>query len=382
MRVAITGAGGQIGSYLTENLSILQPGIEVVGVCRNAVAGALLEGTGFTVRVGTLTDPVGAESVLNDCDAVVHCALATGLPVRAHSQNEQMIRSICRVSGIKKLIFLSSVAVYGMCIDRERASFEDPKPDTSYGREKLAQERSLLKFNAGTPRTNYILRLGHVYGPNQAMSRRILHMAQDSRFALPLEGRLLSNAIHLERLGEAIARLLTGNAGSGVYNVADEPHQTWKAVFDWHTEATEIMPVRCLSSARSEDLMPGYRNRAHRSFAARALAKGASWAGAQLLSVSPSWKELGYQALGLMPERVEQKVKVRYRAMVVKRDIESVKAGEFVVPDQWLTSDPMPGLYMDLPKTSYWEASRQADRKQKLNRWFQKWSSPYGPWAS
>ncbi|MGH8635591.1 MAG: NAD-dependent epimerase/dehydratase family protein, partial [Burkholderiales bacterium] len=140
LRVAVTGAAGHVGSALVASLAS-RGEFEVVAVVRNAFAAGLLESLDAEIRVGSVTDPGASREALAGCDAVVNCALASGWPATARRQNEAIVRNIAAAPGIRGVVHFSTVAVYGMCLDPRVSSFERPRPDSTYGVDKLRLER-------------------------------------------------------------------------------------------------------------------------------------------------------------------------------------------------------------------------------------------------
>jgi nucleoside-diphosphate-sugar epimerase len=384
LKVAITGAGGQIGSFLTERLSAQHPELEVVAICRNTVSAGLLDITGCSVRVGSITEPDSAFRLLEDCDAIIHCALAVGLPRESRLSNEAMIQSISRPPKVKTIVYLSSVAVYGSCINSTINTYTRPVPDTSYGKDKLSGEQQVLAVFAKAERRYFVLRLGHVYGPQQTISRTILTWVQDEYFRLPFDGHLMSNAIHIDSLGDAIICLLSNTQASGIYNLTDQPHQTWRQIFDWHTNAVGLPAMRGMSMEESEKIKAQCLKRKWRPLPFRFIGEGARWmrsVPSQLVYACPSLRELAYSVLVRTPVSWEQRLKTIYRRMSVEREVQaSVSSESCIEPELWLLSDPMPGPYLEFAPASNWNSSDQMERKKRLARWFNKWAYPTGAW--
>ncbi len=383
LRVGITGAGGQIGSLLIERLSA-HSALEVIAICRNTVSAGMLDPLGCSVRIGSIAEPDSANKLLGDCNAVVHCALAVGLPKQARLMNKTMIRCFSHVRAIKTIIYLSSVAVYGSCIDQSVNTYARPRPDTLYGKDKLLCERQILAVFPKTERRCFVLRLGHVYGANQAMSKNILAWARNNHFRLPFNGQLLSNAIHSEMLCNAVFVLLSNLLESGVYNLTDQPHQTWRQVFDLHTEAVGLAAVQGMSAEMSGKIKEQYIKIKERSQIVRIIEEGVSWIRSlpsQMVGECPSLREFAYSELAHMPLSCERWMKAKYRNMSVKRDIQGVVSGDYwTEPEPWLLSDAMPGPYLDFPSASDWQVF--PERMEKLARWFESWAYPKGAWIT
>lgn len=253
LRVAVTGAGGRVGSALVAHLASCGE-FDVVAIVRNALTARLLEPVGAEIRVGSVTDPASSREALAGCDAVVNCALASGWPGTARRQNEGILRNIAAAPGIQRVVHFSSVAVYGMCVDPRVSTFERPRPDSSYGVDKLRLERLAASLFSARGIRHYTVRLGHVYGPSQWISRDVLERVRDPAFALPFGGANPSNAVSIEAVVAAVRNLLRGNQPSGIGNLVDSPQSTWRTIYDLHTGLLARAPVGSLSDAESQAL--------------------------------------------------------------------------------------------------------------------------------
>lgn len=249
-RVAVTGAGGRVGSALVASLARAGE-CEVVAIVRNEFAAKLLGAAGAEVRVGSVTDPALSRKALAGCDAVVNCALARGWPATARRQNEAIVRNIAEAPGVRRVVHFSTVAVYGMCVDPGLSTFERPRPDSSYGIDKLCLERLALRLFSARGIRHYIVRLGHVYGPSQWVSRDVLQRLRDPDFALPFGGANPSNAVCIEAVATAVRRLLGSDQPSGIANLVDSPQSTWRTIFDLHAELLGTAPVASMSDGDS-----------------------------------------------------------------------------------------------------------------------------------
>src|ERR1051326_8290351 len=260
IRVAIVGAGGQVGPKLLAYLAD-DPGMQVRGICRNEVTAGPLRIEGFDIRCGSVGDIETAQRLLGDCEVILNCAAASGTTtaLQAREQDQAILRSLCSLPGKKRLVHFSSVGVYGTCLDARRNRFENPRPDWSYGREKLRLERFLAHHSRGTGHEIVVLRMGHVYGAGQWVSRQVLETARDPRRRLPFDGQRASNAVHVHNVAAAIRTLIVDWARPGTYNLCDSPPATWRQVFDWNTNAVGMTPVPGMDPDESARWLAYYR---------------------------------------------------------------------------------------------------------------------------
>jgi nucleoside-diphosphate-sugar epimerase len=344
IQVAVLGAGGQVGPHLLEHLSE-DPRMSVRGICRNAVTAGPLRIAGFDVRCGSVTDAETAEAMLGDCEVIVNCAAASNAPtLQSRDQDQGLIRSLAALSGAKRLIHLSSVGVYGTCLDARRNTYAQPKPDWSYGREKLRLEGFLKQQFGGSTHQAMILRMGHVYGAEQWVSRRVLDTHDDPERRLPFDGRHLSNAVHVRNVVAAIRSLILDWAKPAIYNLADSPASTWREVFDWNTRAIGAPPVLAMGIEESRQWSVHHRRNAASSLGARLAVEVAAWLRSQpagFVSACPSARTVVIELLeGLRLEKLQRRGQMRMQRLKVGG---SLAPHTQLTPEPWLFSDGAPG---------------------------------------
>jgi nucleoside-diphosphate-sugar epimerase len=370
LRTGIVGAGGQVGPTLLSYLSG-DPRIQVFGVCRNEVSAGPLRMEGHDIRCGSVTDPATAADLLGDCDVIVNCSATSGTPARKSVAERSMLRALCGLPGRKRLIHFSSVAAYGGCIDARRNTFEHPRPDQPYGRHKLDLERYLWRCLRASAHEAVVLRLGHVYGAGQWLSRFVLEASRDPRFRLPFDGRLASNAVHVRNVGAAIRRLILDWPQTGTYNLFDAPATTWRDVFDWNTNAVGVLPVAAMSDEESERVATHYRRQAARSLGARLASEITSWMRTlpgSFISACPAVKTLGILTLAtLRQEWLERQLLRRHK-------IRAARAGG-VTPDipgldSWLLSEGAPGAQIA------YRGEREIEDPTAVAAWYRRYAEP------
>ena len=128
MRIAVTGAGGFIGSHLVQ--SLLHRGHAVCALVRYSSQGVWghLEGAGvrgadgLTVRPGDVRDPDLVRALVEGCDIVLHLAALVGIPysyqapasyVAVNVGGTLNVLEACRQAGIRRVVVTSTSEVYG-----------------------------------------------------------------------------------------------------------------------------------------------------------------------------------------------------------------------------------------------------------------------------
>jgi UDP-glucose 4-epimerase len=167
MSILVTGASGFIGSSVTG--ALVSSGAEVVVLTRHTLP-ELEHVVQVTCDLGGHIDMTTLETIKEQpITAVVHCVAVTPWAKNAdYSQDIQMAQNVIELArqlGAKRVVHLSGWNVYDM--PQSPAPYDEAttlKPDTDYGKSKLAVE-ALLREELGD--TVVSLRLASIYGPGQ-----------------------------------------------------------------------------------------------------------------------------------------------------------------------------------------------------------------------
>ncbi len=188
MRIAVTGAGGFIGSALTQMLA--GEGHEVLPLSRNALSGPDLSGVETVVHCAALAHRTGAERPdAATFDAVNH-RLAVELAARA------------KAAGVKRFVFVSTI--YTIAGNPSPLTPDMPlNPRDDYGRAKARAETDLRELSGIEI---VIARPVLVYGAGARANLKALIRLCDS--GLPLPFGLANNRRSFVSL-ENVARALT-----------------------------------------------------------------------------------------------------------------------------------------------------------------------------
>jgi 2-alkyl-3-oxoalkanoate reductase len=190
MTALVTGAGGFLGSHVTELLVeagerprvLLRPGESVTAVAEFDV----------DIHSGDLGDRAALEAAVSGVDRVLHCAARTGPwgPEEEYERaNVRGLETLVRTAleaGVRRLVHVSSITVHGNDVrgwaDESAPFREEPNP---YSRSKVAGERLLERMirEEGAPVT--VVRPGWIYGPrDRASFARIARMVETGRMTM------------------------------------------------------------------------------------------------------------------------------------------------------------------------------------------------------
>ncbi len=176
MKILVTGASGFIGSFIVEEA--LKRGMDTWAAMRKTSSKEYLQDN----RINFIELDFGSEERLteqlrgHEFDYIVHAAGATKCKnaddfyrVNTDGTRHFVNALLALDMPVRKFIFVSSLSVFGAVREEEPhqdiLSTDTPRPNTHYGKSKLAAEQFLK--NVGN-RLNYtILRPSGVYGPRE-----------------------------------------------------------------------------------------------------------------------------------------------------------------------------------------------------------------------
>lgn len=176
--VLITGGAGFIGSHLTDALLAKGYAVRVLDDLSTGKRSNLpLDNTRVELISGDVADAALVLRAAQGCQAVVHLAAVASVqasvddPVKTHQSNFIGTLNVCeamRLSGIKRVIFASSAAIYGNNGEGQAISEETPKsPLTPYAADKLSSEHYLDFYRRQHGLEPVVFRFFNIFGPRQ-----------------------------------------------------------------------------------------------------------------------------------------------------------------------------------------------------------------------
>ena len=180
MKVLVTGGAGFIGIHLTRRL--LADGHEVFSIDNESNGDPGLVPAGAKYTRGDVTRPDEMEEIFaRGLDAVCHIAGQVSIikafsdPVadlRTNTEGTVQVLKLCVKHKVPRLLYASSMTLYGDCKLVPTPETEPCKPDAYYGITKYAAER-YVHATAERPDLGFdfsvtSLRMFSVYGPGQS----------------------------------------------------------------------------------------------------------------------------------------------------------------------------------------------------------------------
>ena len=258
MKVLITGGAGFIGSHSVEKL--LGDGHQVT-VLDNFSSGSmdnLKPHEELRIVEGEIQDRAVVESALDGIDAVLHLAAQVSVqasirdPVNSNNQNVLGFLNVLDASfrsGVKRFIYASSAAVYGvpeyLPLDESAAV----NPISPYGLEKSINDQYAALYNRLYGFSTLGLRYFNVYGTRQDASSPyagvISKFVEAVNLGLPLkvngDGRNSRDFIAVTDVAKVNAMAING-VGAGVCNVGTGVSVTLLELIDAIGEVCGRMP--------------------------------------------------------------------------------------------------------------------------------------------
>lgn len=223
-RVGVIGGSGFIGSWLVGLLLNRNHRVRIIDKQPSPLHPELW--TQADVR-----DPDGLLDACRGCEVLYNLAAEhrddVDPPELYHEVNVDGAANTCAVAerlGIRKLIFTSTVAVYGFPVG-EIDETAPMNPFNDYGRTKLEGERVFLKWAAqSADRSITIVRPTVVFGPgNRGNVYVLLEQIAGGRSIVIGNGRNKKSMAYVANVAEFLAHALGFEEGVHIYNYVDKP---------------------------------------------------------------------------------------------------------------------------------------------------------------
>jgi nucleoside-diphosphate-sugar epimerase len=234
--ILVTGATGAVGPQVVKALGEAGYPIRTLSL-DPPPAGIWPER--IEAQLGDVTNPMDVQSAMRGVDAVVHLAALLHIvnpPPDLMQKYEKInvggtaavVKAAVRAD-VKRILYFSTIAVYGDSRGRVLNDESPPSPNTFYERTKLEAERIVLdaKQRSGSP-VGTVLRLGAVYGSRiKGNYERLTHALARHRFIPIGNGLNRRTLVYDKDVGRASVLAVSHPAAAGrVFNVTDGEFHT------------------------------------------------------------------------------------------------------------------------------------------------------------
>lgn len=250
----VTGATGAVGPSVIGALHKAGHSIRTLSIDAPQ-AGSLPPD--IEVRIGDVTDQSAVQSAMQGVEAVIHLAALlhiTNPPPTLLEKYERInIRGAATLvkaaveAGVKRLVFFSTIAVYGNSYNQILTEDTLTQPDTFYATTKLAAERIVLdaKRMDGQP-LGTVLRFAAIYGSRiKGNYQRLVQALAHGRFIPIGDGSNRRTLIYDRDVAKAALLAVQHPAAAGkIFNVSDGQFHTLNGIIAAVCEALGRKPPR------------------------------------------------------------------------------------------------------------------------------------------
>lgn len=239
LRVLVTGGAGFIGSHVVDELVNRGYYVRVIdNLCSGNLANIYdhLKAGEVDFIEGDIRDPYFVWKSVQDISIVFHLAALTSVPFSVQNpeltyetnvEGTMKLLDACVESGVKKIVFVSSCAVYGdpqhLPIDEKHPT----RPLSPYAVTKLEGEKLFKNYEKQHGLQTVILRLFNVYGPRQGLNEYsgvITQFMDRVKKDLPIitygDGNQTRDFVHVWDAADAVFDALNcRNAVGEVFNI-------------------------------------------------------------------------------------------------------------------------------------------------------------------
>lgn len=228
--IGIIGANGVVGSEVCLYLQ-QREGLKVIPICRTTLSSVFLRRAALECRHGSLQKAEEATDLLSGCDVVVDFSLPRGLPSQFRPAARALItNAIASAPAKAPFVYISSTMAFGM--PRYNGKLKNYVISRSaYGLLKRYSENVARRAATKERRPLYILRIGHVHGEMQPISRLIRKTLQRDTAYVP-DGQ--SHSVFAFTIAEAIAQIAHGRERPGEYTIISNPQWTWEEIHQFY----------------------------------------------------------------------------------------------------------------------------------------------------
>ena len=250
--VLVTGATGAVGPLVVEAFRTAGYSVRTLSIDPPPV-GAWPDDV--ETLIGDVTDVSAIRAAMQGAESIIHLAALLHVvnpPIALQEKYERInvggtstVVAAAIQAGVRRVVFFSTIAVYGPSNGRILTEDTPPYPDTFYGRTKLAAEKIVLEAkDADGGRIGAVLRLGAVYGCRiKGNYRRLVQSLARGRFIPVGNGSNRRTLVYDKDVARAaVLAAIHPDAAGRIFNVTDGQFHTMKAIIETLCDALGRKP--------------------------------------------------------------------------------------------------------------------------------------------
>lgn len=224
-KITIIGGSGFVGTNLCRQLSLKQQDFEIIDL---KMSNQFPE----KCRIADVRDLESLRAAITG-DVVVNLAAVHRDDVRDKSEYQRTnvdgaenVAQVCTEKGIKKIVFTSTVAVYGFPAPGTDESGEI-KPFNEYGRTKFEAEEKLRSWQATSDNSLLIVRPTVIFGEgNRGNVYNLLNQIASGKFLMVGRGENKKSMAYIGNIVAFLEACIASDRKYGVFNYVDTPDLT------------------------------------------------------------------------------------------------------------------------------------------------------------
>lgn len=269
-KILVTGGAGFIGSHVTPYLLKKKYDVSVLDDLSNGKKENIPEGVNF-FQMSMRDEAMAALLAEEKFDAVIHLAGQTAVPISVDDPLFDAQLNIggtlkllhnAHITGIKRIIFSSTAAVYGDNSSLPLRESESAALLSFYGLSKFAAEEYIKMYNRYFGIDYIIFRFANVYGERQGdvgeggvISIFAKRIAQDKDIKIFGDGMQTRDFIYAGDIARGIEKALRTKSCNDTYNLSTCTQTSINDLIDLFGDITgQKVTVHC-EAARQGDIL-------------------------------------------------------------------------------------------------------------------------------
>jgi nucleoside-diphosphate-sugar epimerase len=244
-RILVTGAGGFVGGWVAEAFHLQGWATIRAGISRWPSAARIARFPLEIIECDVMSE-ASLMVALDNVDFVVHCARGRGDDNTVTIEGTRRLLECAKRKGVKKVIFMSSVAVYGAAVGSVSEDTPPVAPVTEYGRGKRAAEEICRQY-ADENFSIAAVRPTLIYGPfsEQWTIPYIQRLLSGRWRSLGSGGEGQCNLVYVGDLVRMTRFLIENDFGHyNVFNANGPEIPTWNTYLERFNAALGLPPLR------------------------------------------------------------------------------------------------------------------------------------------